>query len=103
MDYAFSHGQADPATVPPNGLKVAVVGSGPGGLACAEELARRGFNVTIFDTELVPGGLLVNGTPAFKLDKTLVQRRLDNLRKRGVKFELGVKLWEEVTLEQLTA
>jgi glutamate synthase (NADPH/NADH) small chain len=72
-------------------------------LACAEELARRGFKVTIFDNELVPGGLLVNGTPAFKLDKTLVQRRLDNLRKRGVKFELGVKLWEEVTLDQLTS
>lgn len=101
-EYAFAHNAIDSSTAPPNGLKVAVVGSGPGGLACAEELAKRGFNVTVFDTELVPGGLLVNGTPAFKLDKTLVQRRLDNLRQRGVKFELGVKLWEEVTLNQLT-
>jgi glutamate synthase (NADPH/NADH) small chain len=102
-EYAFAHNAIDASTAPPNGLKVAVVGSGPGGLACAEELARRGFNVTVLDTELVPGGLLVNGTPAFKLDKTLVHRRLENLRKRGVKFDLGVKLWEEVTLDQLTA
>jgi glutamate synthase (NADPH/NADH) small chain len=102
-EYAFAHNAIDASTAPPNGLKIAVVGSGPGGLACAEELAKRGFNVTILDTELVPGGLLVNGTPAFKLDKSLVQRRLDNLRKRGVRFELGVKLWEQVTLEQLTA
>lgn len=101
-EYAFAHNAIDVSTAPPNGFKVAVIGSGPGGLACAEELARRGFNVAVLDTELVPGGLLVNGTPAFKLDKTLVQRRLDNLRKRGVKFELGVKLWEEVTLDQLT-
>jgi glutamate synthase (NADPH/NADH) small chain len=102
-EYAFAHNAIDAATASPNGFKVAVVGSGPGGLACAEELARKGFNVTIFDTELVPGGLLVNGTPAFKLDKTLVQRRLELLRKRGVKFELGVKLWDEMTLDQLTA
>jgi len=102
-EYAFAHNAIDASTAPPNGLKVAAVGSGPGGLACAEELARRGFSVTVFDSELVPGGLLVNGTPAFKLDKSLVQRRLDNLRKRGVKFQLGVKLWEELTLEQLTS
>lgn len=101
IDYAFAHNAVDTSTAPPNGLKVAVVGSGPGGMACSEELARRGFSVTIFDSELVPGGLLVNGTPAFKVDKTLVQRRLDNLGKRGVKFQLGVKLWQELTLEQL--
>lgn len=101
IEYAFAHNAVDASTAAPNGLKVAVVGSGPGGMACSEELARKGVSVTIFDSELVPGGLLVNGTPAFKVDKTLVQRRLDNLHKRGVKFQLGVKLWEELTLEQL--
>jgi glutamate synthase (NADPH/NADH) small chain len=101
IDFAFAHNAVDASTAPPNGLKVAVVGSGPGGLACAEELARKGFSVTVLDAELVPGGLLVNGTPAFKVDKSLVQRRLDILRKRGVKFQLGVKLWQDLTLEQL--
>ncbi|HWW03151.1 MAG TPA: NAD(P)-dependent oxidoreductase [Candidatus Acidoferrum sp.] len=100
-EYAFAHGQVDASTAPPNGLKVAVVGSGPGGLACAEELAKKGYAVTVFDSALVPGGLLVNGTPAFKLDKSIVQRRIDILQKRGVVFQLGMKLWEDLTLAQL--
>lgn len=100
-DYAIRHGQGDAATAPPNGLEVAVVGSGPGGLACADDLARAGCAVTIIDSDLVPGGLLVNGIPAFKLDRSLVDRRLDLLRQRGVKMRLGVKLWEDVTLGQL--
>ena len=103
VEYAFAHGQAESSTPPPNGFKVAIVGSGPGGLACAEELARKGYAATIFDSALVPGGLLVNGTPAFKVDRSIIQRRLDLLKKRGVQFRLGVKLWEEVTLSQLRA
>jgi glutamate synthase (NADPH/NADH) small chain len=101
MEYAFAHGQADTSTAPPNGLKVAVVGSGPGGLACSEQLAKKGYKVTVFDSALIPGGLLVNDTPAFKLDKSILQRRLDLLQKRGVAFRLGVKLWEEVFLTEL--
>jgi glutamate synthase (NADPH/NADH) small chain len=101
IDYAFAHGQLNAATAPPNGKEVAVVGSGPGGLACAEELARRGYSVTIFDSEFVPGGLLVNGVPAFKLDQSIVQRRIDLLRKCGVVFRLGLKLWDDVPLAQL--
>ena len=101
IEYAFAHGQVDASTAPPNGLKVAVVGSGPGGLACGEELAKKGYAVTIFDSDLVPGGLLVNGTPAFKLENSIVQRRIDILKRRGIVFRLGVKLWEEVTLSDL--
>jgi glutamate synthase (NADPH/NADH) small chain len=101
IDYAFAHNQVDASTAPPNGLKVAVVGSGPGGLAAAEELAKKGYAVTLFDSALVPGGLLVNGVPAFKLDHTILQRRIDLLKRRGVVFRLGVKLWEDVTLAQL--
>jgi glutamate synthase (NADPH/NADH) small chain len=101
IEYAFAHGEIDISTAPPNGMKVAVVGSGPGGLACADELAKQGYAVTIWDKELMPGGLLVNGTPAFKLDKSIVQRRIDILKKRGVVFRLGARLWEEVTLKQL--
>ncbi|HTL59468.1 MAG TPA: NAD(P)-dependent oxidoreductase [Candidatus Limnocylindrales bacterium] len=101
IEYAFAHGQVDASTAPPNGLKVAVVGSGPGGLACAEQLAKKGYAVTVFDSEVVPGGLLVNDVPAFKLDKSILQRRLDLLKKQGVVFRLGVKLWQEVLLTEL--
>jgi glutamate synthase (NADPH/NADH) small chain len=100
-EYAFAHGHVDASTAPPNGLRVAVVGSGPGGLACADELARRGYAVTIFDSALVPGGLLVNGTPAFKVERSIVQRRIEILKKRGVIFRLGVKLDESLTFGQL--
>jgi glutamate synthase (NADPH) small chain len=101
VEHAFAHGQIDTATAPPNGLKIAVVGSGPAGLACADELAKKGFAVTVFDSALVPGGLLVNGTPAFRVEKTVVHRRLEVLRLRGVKLVLGVKLWDELKLDQL--
>ncbi len=100
-EYAFAHGAVDASTAPPNGRKVAVVGSGPGGLACAEQLAKQGYAVSLFDSAMMPGGLLVHGTPAFKLDKSIVQRRIDLLKKRGVTFRLGIKLWEELTLNQL--
>jgi glutamate synthase (NADPH/NADH) small chain len=103
VDYAFANGQANTATAPPNGLQVAVVGSGPGGLACAEELARKGYAVTIFDSEMIPGGLLVNGVPAFKLDQSIVQRRIDLLQKCGVVFRLGQKLGVDLSLAQLQA
>ena len=103
IEYAFAHGQVDTSTPPPNGLKVAVVGSGPAGLACADELVKKGYAVTVIDSALIPGGLLVNGIPAFKLDKSIIQRRLEVLRKRGVVFRLGVNLWQDLTLEQLRA
>jgi len=100
IEYAFAHNQGT-VTAPANGMNVAVIGSGPGGLACADELARRGYSVTIFDAALVPGGLLVNGTPVFQVEKTVLQRRIDSLQKSGVVFRLGSRLWDEITLGQL--
>jgi glutamate synthase (NADPH) small chain len=100
-EYAFAHGQVDASTAPPNGMRVAVVGSGPGGLACAEELAKRGYAVTVLDSALVPGGLLVNGMPAFKVERSVVQRRIEILQKRGVIFRLGVKLEENFSFADL--
>jgi glutamate synthase (NADPH/NADH) small chain len=100
-EYAFAHGHADASTAPPNGLRVAVVGSGPGGLACADELARRGYALTVFDSALVPGGLLVNGTPAFKVERSIVQRRIEILQKRGVIFRLGVTINESLAFGEL--
>jgi glutamate synthase (NADPH/NADH) small chain len=103
VDYAFIHGQFDSSAAPPNGFKVAVAGSGAAGLTCADELSRRGFGVTVFDNALVPGGLLVNGTPAFDLDNSIIQRRIELLKGRGVRFEMGSHLWSEVTIERLSA
>ncbi len=101
IDYALAHGQVDTSTAAPNGRKVAVVGAGPGGLACADELARRGYAVTVFDQALAPGGLLLEDIPAFRLARSALERRISLLQKRGVAFRLGVSLWKEITLGDL--
>lgn len=100
-DYAFRHRAVDYVTAPPNGRRVAIIGSGPGGLACADELAQLGYRVTIFEAQPVPGGLLVNGIPAFKLEKHIVERRIDLLAKNGVEFRLGVHVGRDVPLADL--
>jgi glutamate synthase (NADPH/NADH) small chain len=102
-EYAFTHGEAEVPIPPPNGLGVAVIGAGPGGLSCAEVLSRRGYAVTVFDWRRAPGGLLVSGTAAFRLERSLVERRIEMLRKRGVVFKLGVTLGEDVTYGELSA
>ena len=100
-EYAFAHDVVDAAVAMPNGLKVAVVGSGPGGMACADELAKLGYAVTIFESQSRSGGLLVNGIPSFKLEKSVVERRLDLLRRRGVVFRCGVTVGRDVSLSSL--
>ena len=100
-DYAFAHHAVEITHAPENGFKVAVIGSGPGGLSCADELAQLGYDVTVFEALLIPGGLLVNGIPAFKLEKHLIERRVDLLCKRGVKFRLGVRVGWDVSLAEL--
>lgn len=100
-EYAFAHGGAEPATASPNGLLVAVIGSGPGGLTCADLLSRRGYAVTVFDWRATPGGLLVSGTPAFRLERAIVERRIALLEQRGVVFRLGVVLGEDIGYGEL--
>jgi len=100
-DYALNRGAVDATPVMPNGFRVAVIGSGPGGIACADELAQLGYDVTVYESLLIPGGLLVNGIPAFKLEKHIVERRIELLMKRGVKFALGVRVGWDLTLAQL--
>lgn len=100
-EYAFAHCCEVIAPAPLNGLRVAVVGSGPGGLACADELAKHGYAVTLFEAQDQPGGLLLNGIPAFKLDKTVVERRVNILRRRGVVFEVGVQVGRDISLSRL--
>jgi glutamate synthase (NADPH/NADH) small chain len=100
-EYAFAHGAVDATPTTPNGLRAAIIGSGPAGMACADELAKLGYAVTVFESLLLPGGLLVNGIPAFKLEKSIVARRVDLLAKRGVEFKLGVAIGRDVSLAEL--
>jgi glutamate synthase (NADPH) small chain len=102
-EYAFAHETAEAGVAQANGRKVAVVGSGPGGMACADELAKLGCTVTIFESQSRAGGLLVNGIPSFKLEKSVVERRLDLLRQRGVTIRCGVTVGRDVPLSMLRA
>ncbi len=81
---------------PSNGRKVAVVGSGPAGLTCAGELARKGYDVTIFEALHDPGGVLVYGIPEFRLPKDIVTAEVKNLQKLGVKIECNVVIGKTV-------
>lgn len=100
-EYAFAHGGVEPVIAAPNGLKVAVVGSGPGGIACADQLAKLGYAVTVFESQNRAGGLLVNGIPSFKLEKSIVERRLALLERCGVTFRCGVKVGRDIPLSAL--
>jgi glutamate synthase (NADPH/NADH) small chain len=100
-EYAFAHEALDAGVSPPKGRSVAVVGSGPGGMACADELAKLGYAVTIFEAQTRPGGLLVNGIPSFKLEKRIVERRFDLLRRRGVAVRCGVTVGRDIPLSKL--
>ncbi|MBQ1206151.1 MAG: NAD(P)-binding protein, partial [Clostridia bacterium] len=73
-----------------NGHKVAVIGSGPSGLACAGDLAKKGYSVTVFEALHVAGGVLVYGIPEFRLPKAIVAKEVDTLEKLGVKVETNV-------------
>ena len=96
----FHYRQQDPA--PANGHKIAIVGSGPAGLACAGELARMGCDVTIFEALHEPGGVLRYGIPEFRLPKQrIVAREIDNVTDLGVKIETNVVIGKAVTVDQL--
>jgi glutamate synthase (NADPH/NADH) small chain len=90
-DKAWEEGWVRPQRAAhPTGRRVAVIGSGPAGLACAQQLARAGHEVTVFEKSDRIGGLLRYGIPDFKLDKGVIDRRLDQLRAEGIKFRTSV-------------
>jgi len=102
VDMGWEHGWIVPE--PPatrSGQRVAVVGSGPAGLACAQQLARAGHAVTVFERDEVPGGLMVLGIPDFKFAKARVVRRIEQLRAEGVIFRTGEAIGEAVSLAAL--
>ncbi|MBR2539309.1 MAG: FAD-dependent oxidoreductase [Mogibacterium sp.] len=81
--------------------KIAVIGSGPAGLSCAYYLQAGGFKVTVFEKEMRPGGMLVNGIPGFRLEKDVVDAEIDVLRTLGVRFRCGVEVGKDVTIPEL--
>jgi len=92
-----------PAMQPRTEMRVAVVGTGPAGLAAAEDLAAAGHSVTAYDMWPQAGGLLLYGIPGFKLEKQVVLDKLDMLRRMGVTFVTGVKIGQDITIDQLLA
>lgn len=101
-DRAFAGGFMAPrARAPRNGRAVAVVGSGPTGLAAASDLNLWGFDVTVYERAKFAGGLLRYGIPDFKLEKWMVERRIDLFRQEGVRFECGVQVGVDISMDFL--
>ncbi|MHC4236686.1 MAG: glutamate synthase subunit beta [Planctomycetota bacterium] len=84
-----------------SGKRIAVIGSGPAGLAAAQQLARAGHEVVVFEKDEQPGGLLRYGIPDFKLDKEVIDRRLDQLEQEGVQFQVGVDAGVDISANYL--
>jgi len=101
-DYSREHNVDLSETKPKKGIKVAVIGSGPSGLTCAGELAKDGYDVTIFEALHEAGGVLIYGIPEFRLPKeTVVKHEVENVVKLGVKIETNVIIGRTVTINQL--
>ena len=90
-DAAFKQGWLPHDAIRRNGKQIAIIGAGPAGLACADQLNKAGCDVTVFDKQSAIGGLLASGVPPFKLDKALLVRRHQLLEQQGVHFRLGVE------------
>lgn len=91
-----------PVEAPPsNGHKVAVVGSGPSGLTCAGDLAKKGYQVTVFEALHTEGGVLVYGIPEFRLPKKIVAKEIDTLKKLGVEMQPNVIIGKTLTIDEL--
>ncbi len=103
VERAFASGWIRPETpTRSTARRVAIVGSGPAGLAAAQQLRRKGHDVTVLERDDALGGLLRYGIPDFKLEKWVLDRRLDQLRAEGVRFETGLELGRSVTLADLS-
>ena len=104
VDEAIRRGwRPDLSGVRENGRRVAVVGAGPAGLACADRLRRAGIAVDVYDRQREIGGLLTFGIPAFKLDKAVVQARRRLLEGMGVRFRLGIEIGRDLAFDELLA
>lgn len=100
-DWHNAHSGETPVCEAPNGHKVAVVGSGPSGLTCAGDLAKKGYKVTVFEALHTAGGVLVYGIPEFRLPKSIVQKEVDNLKAMGVDVETNIVIGKTLTIDEL--
>ena len=102
-DFHMEHGApgAGVEKAEPNGHKVAVIGSGPSGLTCAGDLAKKGYDVTVFEALHLAGGVLVYGIPEFRLPKAIVQKEVDGLKALGVKVETNMVIGRVVSIDEL--
>ncbi|MBQ6808801.1 MAG: NADPH-dependent glutamate synthase [Firmicutes bacterium] len=100
-DYVMEHGEQAAEVSAANGHKVAVVGSGPAGLSCAGDLAKRGYAVTVFEALHTPGGVLVYGIPEFRLPKALVRKEIATVENLGVEILTNTVIGKSITLDEL--
>lgn len=100
-DWHNAHSTEKPTVAPQNGHKVAVVGSGPSGLTCAGDLAKRGYAVTVFEALHTAGGVLVYGIPEFRLPKAIVQKEIENLQAMGVIIATNMVIGKTLTVDDL--
>ena len=101
-DWSMEHDVDLSEKEPKNGKKVAVIGSGPAGLTCAGDLAKKGYDVTIFEALHKAGGVLVYGIPEFRLPKDkIVKKEIENIKKLGVKIETNVIIGRTITIDEL--
>ena len=102
-DWHNAHSTEKPVAPASNGHKCAIIGAGPSGLTCAGDLARLGYEVTIFEALHLAGGVLVYGIPEFRLPKKIVQREIENLQAMGVKVETNVVVGRTIEVDELFA
>lgn len=100
-DYHRKNGSEKIPPIKPNGKKVAVIGSGPSGLTCAGDLAKLGYDVTVFEAFHTAGGVLMYGIPEFRLPKDIVQQEINVLKEMGVKIETNTIIGKTILLDEL--
>ena len=100
-DWHREHSKEEHIDTKSNGKKVAVIGSGPAGLTCAGDLAKEGYDVTVFEALHVAGGVLVYGIPEFRLPKAIVQAEIEKLKQIGVKIETNVVVGKTLAVDEL--
>ncbi len=100
-DWELKKGIKPPKQTPPKNSKVAIIGSGPAGLTCAGDLAKLGYDVTIFEAFHEPGGVLIYGIPEFRLPKDIVKKEVNFIKKLGVKLETNMVMGKILTMDDL--